>query len=120
MIFIGDASVEEQPAIREDQSPEAVELERNSKNITGRADETTGAWIVSIDPAIPEIADPKGAIHDFKTPGGIQSPLRNQSPQELALRIEHIDKTEARAGKIIIGTRWVNLRLSHKNLTAEI
>ena len=120
MIFVGDASVEEQPAIREDQSPEAVELERNSKNITGRADETTGAWIVSIDPAIPEIADPKCAIHDFKAPGGIQSPLRNQSPQELALRIEHIDKTEARAGKIIIGTRSVNLRLSHKNLTAEI
>jgi hypothetical protein len=51
VILIGDASVEEQPAIREDHSPETIELERNSKNITRRADETTGARIVSIDPA---------------------------------------------------------------------
>jgi len=46
--------------------------------------------------------------------------MRNQSPQELALRIENIDKTKARAGKIIIGTRRVDLRISHKNLTVEI
>src|SRR5205807_750916 len=120
VILIGDASVEEQPAIREDHSPETIELERNSKNITRRADETTVARIVGIDPAIPEIADPEGAIHDFKAPRGVQSPLRNQSPQELTLRIENIDKTEARAGKIIIGIRWIDLRISHENLTAEI
>jgi hypothetical protein len=38
----------------------------------------------------------------------------------LALRIENIDKTEARAGKIIIGIRWIDLRITHKNLTVEI
>src|SRR5205823_10419495 len=65
-------------------------------------------------------ADPESDIQDIKTTGGIQSPLRNQSPQELALRIENIDKTEARAGKIIIGIRWVDLRISHENLTAEM
>jgi hypothetical protein len=83
VIFIGDASVEEQPAIREEQSPETIELERNSKNITRRADETTGARIAGNDSAIAEIADSEGAIHDFKAPGRIQSPLRNQSPQRI-------------------------------------
>src|ERR1051326_6512811 len=98
MLFIGDAGGEIDAATERKQVPEAVELERRAVGGDQRIQKGAGHRIVVIDFPIAEIADPKLAVHEGKSPGRVEIPVRNDPSQEIAARVEDINETVPRPG----------------------
>src|SRR5438105_13756698 len=82
-------------------------------------DERAAHWIVNVDKAVTEIADPQIAFHLSKSPRCIEIPVCDQVPQEGAAGIEHIDEATAGTGNVIVFL-MILLRVGHKNFAVEI
>src|SRR5437762_12001233 len=120
MFFVGDAGGEIQTAVRQDHSPQAVKGERNSERVPRCALENAVVRIVNVDFAVPEIANPKLAIHNFKSPWRVQSSIRNEAAEQLAVGVEHINVTKSGASEVVIRVGWIDLRECDENLAVEI
>src|ERR1051326_5551778 len=97
MLFIGDAGGEIDAATERKQVPEAVKLQRRAVGGAQRFQKRAGHRIVVVDFPIAEIADPKLAVHEGKSPGRVEIPVRNDTPQEIAVRVERIDETDRKS-----------------------
>src|SRR5436190_11804909 len=76
VLFVGDSGGEEDSGILREKIPQAIKLERCSIGAHERLDESLRrSRIVNVDEAVTEIADPKFAIYDRKSPGSVQVPV---------------------------------------------
>jgi hypothetical protein len=77
VFFVGDSSREKDSARLREKIPQAIKLERCAIEAHERLDKIAVDRIVIIDEAVPEIADPKVAFHESKSPWGIEVPVRD-------------------------------------------
>jgi hypothetical protein len=68
-------------------------LKRRPVGCAQRFQERARRGIVIVNPAIAEIADPKFAVDQCEAPGRIQVSARNDTPEEVATRIEGVHET---------------------------
>ena len=72
VFFVGDSSGEKDSVAQREKIPQAVKLEGRSIGAHERLDKSARDWIVIVDEAVTEIADPEFAIHKRKSPWGVE------------------------------------------------
>jgi hypothetical protein len=73
--FVSDAGGEINSVAQREHIPQAIKLERRAIGAHERLDEIARHWIVNVNESVTEIADPKFAIHESKSPWRIEIPL---------------------------------------------
>src|SRR5437868_4384610 len=76
-------------------------------------DEGARSRVVNVYQSVTEIADPEFAVHECKTPWGIEVAVGHQAPQEVAAGIEHVDEAKPRTRNVIV-FGVILLGVSHK------
>ena len=77
VFFVGDSSGEKDSACLGEQIPQALKLEWRAIGAHERLDKSPRDGIVIVDEAVTEIADPEFAVHESKSPWGVEVAVRN-------------------------------------------
>src|SRR5207253_5047925 len=72
VFFVGDSSGEKDSVAKREHIPQAVKLEWRSIGAHQRLDKSARVRIVNVYQSVTEIADPEFAVHESKTPWGIE------------------------------------------------
>ncbi len=72
VFFVGDSSGEKDSVAQREKIPQAVKLEGRSIGAHERLDKSARDWIVIVNEAITEVADPEFAVHEREAPGGVE------------------------------------------------
>src|SRR5262249_21745830 len=99
--------------------PQAIDLEWRAIGAHQRLNESACSRVVNVDESVTEIADPEFAFHESESPRGIEIAVRDQTPEEVAAGVEHIDEAKSRPGNVIVFS-VILLGVSHKYFAIKI